>query len=82
MLQLCPGCAALHYTKKKPYLTKYATQLFLQAMVITCHNFYNAPLAGYLSRTVKPSQMAQNAATYLVFNQLKRAHVILLIVLH
>ncbi len=53
----------------------HATQLLVQALVISRLNYCNALLAGLPSNTIKPLQMIQNAAARLVFNEPKRAHV-------
>ncbi|KAI2650823.1 C2 domain-containing protein 3 [Labeo rohita] len=66
---------ALHNIRKiMPFLTEKATQLLLQALVISRLDYCNALLAGLPSRTIKPLQMIQNAAARLVFNEPKRAH--------
>ena len=61
--------------KIRPYLTQYATQLLVQAMVISRLDYCNALLTGLPACAIKPLQMIQNAAARLVFNQPKRAHV-------
>jgi len=76
--------SALHNIRKiRPFLTEQATQLLVQALVISRLDYCNALLAGLPSRTIKPLQMIQNAAARLVFNEPKRAHVTpLFITLH
>ncbi len=59
----------------RPFLTEHATQLLVQALVISRLDYCNALLAGLPSNTIKPLQMIQNAAAQLVFNEPKRAHV-------
>lgn len=54
-------------------LTQGATQLLVYVTVIS--NFSSAHLAGPLSHTLKPSQMAPNTADCLVFDQPERPHV-------
>ncbi len=67
---------ALHNISKiRPFLTEHATQLLVQALVISRLDYCNALLAGLPSNTIKPLQMIQNAAARLVFNEPKRAHV-------
>ncbi len=67
---------ALHNIRKiRPFLTEHAAQLLVQALVISRLDYCNARLAGLPSNTIKPLQMIQNAATRLVFNEPKRAHV-------
>ncbi len=60
----------LHNIRKiRPFLTEYATQLLVQALVISRLDYCNALLAGLPSNTIKPLQMIQNAAAQLVFNE-------------
>ncbi len=67
---------ALHNIRKiRPFLTAYAAQLLVQALVISRLDYCNALLAGLPSNTIKPLQMIQNTAARLVFNEPKRAHV-------
>ncbi len=67
---------ALHNIRKiRPFLTEHATQILVQALVISRLDYCNALLAGLPSNTIKPLQMIQNAAARLVFNEPKRAHV-------
>ncbi|KAI2644118.1 30S ribosomal protein S3 [Labeo rohita] len=75
---------ALHNIRKiRPFLTEQATQLLVQALVISRLDYCNALLASLPSCTIKPLQMIQNAAARLVFNEPKRAHVTpLFITLH
>ncbi len=67
---------ALHNIRKiRPFVTEHATQLLIQALVISRLDYCNALLAGLPSNTIKPLQMIQNAAARLVFNEPKKAHV-------
>ncbi|XDV27697.1 hypothetical protein PO909_031193 [Leuciscus waleckii] len=67
---------ALHNIRKiRPFLTEHATQLLVQALVITRLDYCHALLAGLPSCATKPLQMIQNAVARLVFNEPKRAHV-------
>ncbi len=73
---------ALHNIRKsRPFLTKHATQLLFQALVVFRLDYCNALLAGLPSNTIKPLQMIQNAAARLVFNEPKRAHALHLLAL-
>ncbi len=58
-----------------PFLTQYAAQLLVKALVISRLDYCNALLAGLPSCTIKPLQMIQNTAAQLVFSEPKRAHV-------
>ncbi|XDV31030.1 hypothetical protein PO909_033807 [Leuciscus waleckii] len=54
---------ALHNIRKiRPFLTEYATQLLVQALVIFRLDYCNALLAGLPLCAIKPLQMIQNAA--------------------
>ncbi|XP_072222428.1 uncharacterized protein [Leuresthes tenuis] len=67
--------ALLNIRKIRPYLTQHATQLLVQAMVISRLDYCNALLTGLPACAGKPLQMIQNAAARLFFDQPKRAHV-------
>ncbi len=58
-----------------PFLTEHAAQLLVQALVISRLDYCNALLPGLPSCAIKPLQMIQNAAAWLVFNEPARAHV-------
>ncbi len=63
---------ALHNIRKnRPFLTEHAAQLLVQALVISRLDYCNALLAVLPSNTIKPLQMIQNAAAWLVFNEPK-----------
>ncbi len=67
---------ALHNIRKiRPFLTEHATQLLVQALVISRLHYCSALLAGLPSNTITHLQIIQNAAARLVFNEPKRAHV-------
>ncbi|XP_057177924.1 uncharacterized protein LOC130546583 [Triplophysa rosa] len=69
--------------KIRPFLLEHASQLLVQALVISRLDYCNSLLAGLPTNAVKPLQMIQKAAAHLVFNQPKRTHVTpLLISLH
>ncbi len=56
-LQRLLDLAGLHYTtvkKIRPFLTEYAAQLLVQALVISRLVYCNALLAGFPSNTIKP----------------------------
>ncbi len=66
----------LHNSRKiRPFLTQHAAQLLVQALVISRLDYCNALLAWLTSCTIKPLQMIQNAAAWLVFSEPHRAHV-------
>ncbi len=66
----------LHNIRKiRPFITQHAAQLLVQALVISRLDYCNALLAGLPSNTIKPLQMIQIAAAWLVFSKPKRAHV-------
>ena len=67
--------ALYNIRKIRPYLSEHATQLLVQAFVISRIDYCNSLLAGLPACTFKPLQMIQNAAARLVFNQPKTAHV-------
>ncbi|XP_030628573.1 uncharacterized protein LOC115810685 [Chanos chanos] len=61
-------CFTLYDIRKiSPYLTHYATQLLVQAMVISQLDYCNALLVGLPACTMKALQMVQNAAPHLDF---------------
>uniref|UniRef100_A0AAY4B9C9 Reverse transcriptase domain-containing protein n=1 Tax=Denticeps clupeoides TaxID=299321 RepID=A0AAY4B9C9_9TELE len=61
--------------KIRPFLPQQATQLLVQAMVISKLDYCNSLLAGASAVTIKPLQMIQNMAARLIFNQPKYTHV-------
>ncbi|KAJ8384764.1 hypothetical protein AAFF_G00198500 [Aldrovandia affinis] len=67
---------SLHNIRKiRPFLTQEATQLLVQALVISRLDYCNSLLAGLPACAIKPLQLVQNAAARLVFNQPKFTHV-------
>ncbi len=67
---------ALYNIKKiRPFLWEHATQLLVQALVLSRLDYCNALLAGLPASSVKPLQLIQNAAARLIFNEPKRTHV-------
>ena len=53
--------------KVRRYLTQYAAQLILQALVMSKLDYCNATLTGLPACVVRPLQIIQNAAARLVF---------------
>ncbi len=67
---------ALYNIKKiRPFLWEHATQLLVQALVLSRLDYCNALLAGLPASSIKPLQLIQNAAARLIFNEPKRTHV-------
>ncbi|XP_053536653.1 uncharacterized protein LOC128632899 [Ictalurus punctatus] len=68
------SCRFILYNIKKirPYITKQATQILVQALVISKLDYCTSLLSGL---PAKPLEMIQNAAACLVFNQSQRTHV-------
>ncbi len=73
----CRSCRFALYTIKKisPFLSEHATQLLVQALVLSRLDYCNALLAGISASSIKPLQLIQNAAARLIFNEPKRTHV-------
>ncbi len=61
--------------KIRPFLWEHATQLLVQALVLSRLDYCNALLAGLPASSIKPLQLIQNAAARLIFNEPKRTHV-------
>ncbi len=67
---------ALYNIKKiRPFLSEHATQLLVQALVLSRLDYCNALLAGLSANSIKPLQLIQNTAARLIFNEPKRTHV-------
>ncbi len=67
---------ALYNIKKiRHFLSEHATQLLVQAFVLSRLDYCNALLAGLPANSIKPLQLIQNAAARLIFNEPKRTHV-------
>ncbi len=63
---------ALHNIRKiRPFLTQDVPRLLVQALAISRLDYCNAILAGLPLCTIKPLQMIQNAAAWLVFSEPK-----------
>jgi len=67
--------ALYNICKIRPFLTREAVQILVQAFVITRLDDCNSLLAGLPASTIKPLQRIQNAAARLVFNLPKFSHV-------
>lgn len=59
----------------RPFVTREAAQILVQALVITRLDYCNSLLAGLPASAIKPLQRIQNAAARLVFNLPKFSHV-------
>ncbi len=73
-----PGPVALHYIilrRSGPFSREHATQLLVQALVLSRLDYCNALLAGLPASSIKPLQLIQNAAARLIFNEPERLHV-------
>ncbi len=67
---------ALYNIKKiRPFLSEHATQLLVQALVLSRLDYCNALLEELPDSSIKPLQLIQNAAVRLIFNEPKRTHV-------
>ncbi len=63
---------ALYDIKKiRPFLSEHASQLLVQALVLSRLDYCNALLAGLPASSIKPLQLTQNGN----FNEPKRTHV-------
>ncbi len=71
------SCRFAWYNIKKirPFLWEHATQLLVQALVLSRLDYCNALLAGLPASPIKPLQLIQNAAARLIFNEPKITHV-------
>ncbi len=67
--------ALYNIRKIRPFLSEHATQLLVQALVLSRLDYCNALLAGLPANSIKPLQLIQNAAARLIFNEPKRTHV-------
>ncbi len=62
---------ALYNIKKiRPFLSEHATQILVQALVLSRLDYCNALLAGLPASSIKPLQLIQNAAAKKVFKRL------------
>ncbi len=69
------GFALYNIKKIRPFLSEHATQLLVQALVLSRLDYCNALLAGLPASSIKPLQLIQNAAARLIFNEPKRTQV-------
>ncbi len=71
------SCRFVLYNIKKirPFLWEHATQLLVQALVLSTLDYCDALLAGLPASSIKSLQLTQNAAARLIFNKPKRTHV-------
>ncbi len=67
--------ALFNIKKIRPFLSEHASQLLVQALVLSRLDYCNALLAGLLASSIKPLQLIQNAAARYIFNEPKRMHV-------
>ncbi len=67
--------ALFNIKKIRPFLSEHASQLLVQAFVLSRLDYCNALLAGLPASSIKPLQLIQNAAARLIFNEPKRMHV-------
>ncbi len=67
--------ALFNIKKIRPFLSEHASQLLVQALVLSRLDYCNALLAGLPASSIKPLPLIQNAAARLIFNELKRMHV-------
>ncbi len=77
-LQRLLDLAGLHFTTSErsgPFWQSMLHNFLSSPFVISRLDYCNSLLAGLPSNTIKPLQMIQNAAAWLVFNEPKRAHV-------
>ncbi len=72
---------ALYNIKKiRPFLWEHATQLLVQALVLSRLDYCNALLAGLPASSIKPLQLIQYNSARLISNELKRTHATLLFI--
>ncbi len=67
--------ALYNIRKITPFLSEHASQLLVQALVLSRLDYCNALLAGIPANSFKPLQLIQNAAARLIFNEPKRTHI-------
>ncbi len=67
--------ALFNIKKIRSFLSEHASQLLVQALVLSGLNYRNALLAGLPDSSIKPLQLIQNAAARLIFNESKTMHV-------
>ncbi len=67
--------ALYNIRKIRPFLLEHATQLLVQALVLSRLDYRNALLAGLPANSIKPLQLIHNVAARLIFKEPKRTHV-------
>ncbi len=67
--------ALFNIKKIRPFLSEHASQLLIQALVLSRLDYCNALLAGLPASSIKPLQLTQNTAARLIFNESKSMHV-------
>ncbi len=67
--------AVYNIRKIRPFLSEHASQLLVQALVLSRLEYRNALLAGLPASSIKPLQLIQNAAARYIFNKPKRTHI-------
>ncbi len=67
--------ALFNIKKIRPFLSEHASQLLVQALVLSRLDYCNALLAGLPASSIKPLQLIQNTAARFIFNEPKRMHV-------
>ncbi len=72
-----PSCkfALFNMKKIRPFLSEHASQLLVQALVLSRLDYCNALLAGIAASSIKPLQLIQNTEARYIFNEPKRMHV-------
>ncbi len=74
--------AMYNIRKIRPFLTGHATELLVQALVLSRLGYCTALLADLPACTTKPLQLIQHVALRVILNELKRVHATHLITLH
>ncbi len=64
--------ALFNIKKIGPFLSEHASQLLVQALVLSRLDYCNALLAGLPASSIKPLQLIQNTAARLFFNEPKK----------
>ncbi len=67
--------ALYNIRKIRPFLSEHASQLLVQALVLSRLDYCNALFAGLPASSIKPLQWIQNSAARLIFNEPKKTHV-------
>ncbi len=67
--------ALFNIMKIRSFLSEHASQLLVQALVLSRLDYCNALLADLPASSIKPLQLIQNAAARFIFNEPKRMHI-------